>query len=112
MTFYLLFRSSSSSDLYHPRLGCLLQINCIAQQWAFFCLSPIFPEGQHVLTHCAEVWNLAFKMEGHMTFHLFLSSGALHCTNYIQRLGFGVELDMFPAVEYNYKSSPQANRLA
>jgi hypothetical protein len=44
MTFYLLFQSSSSSDLYHPRLGCLLQINCIAQQWAFFACRPFSPK--------------------------------------------------------------------
>ena len=32
--------------------------------------SPIFPAVRIALVHCAGVLNLAFKMEGHMTFHL------------------------------------------
>ena len=36
-----------------------------------FLLIAHFPRGHTALAHCAGVLNLAFKMEGHMTFHLF-----------------------------------------
>ena len=64
-----LFPSSDSGNLFLTRLGRLLQINCIEQLWAFFAYRP-FSRGSYGLAHCAGVLNLAFKMEGHMTFHL------------------------------------------